>query len=165
MESRGRRPMETMGRRGFLVGGARIRESVSSRVALPSLEWRPGFCATWVSAKVYLVLPDKRPGRDDPSVLAAWLQCTRTCPEKVGTSHPGRDPVTAHLGGHAGAPASPGPLAQPGGGPSAAACGVPPTTRCPTLVSLRKLQTPTGLPQLPYGAREPLTLRVHALTQ
>lgn len=95
-------------------------------------------------------LAGKRPGRDQPGVLSVWLQRTGTRPRRAETPYPGRGPVTAHLDGHAGAAASFRVLCsawEPQGGPSAAARGVPPTTHCPTLACLRKLQTPTG-----YGA-------------
>ena len=114
----------------------------------------------WVSAKVYLGLPGKRLGRDDPNVLAAWLLRTRACPERVGTSHPGQEPVTAHLAGHAGAPASSGPLAQPG---SRCAWG-PAHHPLPYPGASEKAADTNGLAAFPLW-RDPLTLRVYALAQ
>lgn len=91
---RRRRPMGMAGGRGFLVGGARTRESASGRIARPGRGPRRGCCAgSLATALPRRWLPAERPGTDEPRVrVLGPVRPSRDSPARTraGPRPPGR---------------------------------------------------------------------------
>lgn len=63
-----------------LRGGVRARESMNGRMARPRCEPQLPLCAMWLRPSSTAGYPGRGPGgRDEPCVLSACVQRTRTC--------------------------------------------------------------------------------------